>query len=177
MRSSADDSDRAAPASPPVGHLEPRVPLGLSSLNILSGHPLVANTHKHFRLSKSDLLGADGSSFSALRSNFRTASPSVARACVTLPGFWSSPTAEAPRDSPSPVELGYTQQGQSQHNSDAQGDKGLLWGQGKSGRGALGPDPDPVWQHEHRGRQQAAADAAEQWIGEVALPKSSSRGR
>jgi len=42
---------------------------------------------------------------------------------------------------------------------------------GKRGRGALGPDPDPVPQHEHRGQQQAAADAAEQWIGDIALPK------
>ena len=47
----------------------------------------------------------------------------------------------------------------------------MLWSQGKQGRHALGPDPDPVLQHGHRGRQQAAADAAEQWIGQIALPK------
>ena len=53
------------------------------------------------------------------------------------------------------------------------GDEDLLWGQGKPGQHALGPDPDPVRQHKHRGQQQAAADAAEQWIGEIALPKVS----
>ncbi len=51
------------------------------------------------------------------------------------------------------------------------GDEDMLWSQGKPGRRALGPDPDPVQQHEHRGQQQAAADAAEQWIREIVLPK------
>jgi hypothetical protein len=48
---------------------------------------------------------------------------------------------------------------------------------GKPGRGALGPDPDAVPQHEHRGRQQAVAEAAEQWIGEIALPKVGIRNK
>ncbi len=72
------------------------------------------------------------------------------------------------------------------------GDEDMLWSQGQPGRGALGPDPDagpqhehkgkpgrhalgpdpdPAFQHEHRGRQPAAADPAEQWIGQIALPK------
>ncbi|KAL0046820.1 hypothetical protein WJX82_010732 [Trebouxia sp. C0006] len=291
MKSSADGSDRAASASLPLGNLEHRVPLGLSSLNVLSGHPLVANTHKHFRLSEADLLGvsgldssnsrvqrtgiqtgncnirhsqspdpenylvalrwgtpassplpqqkingnpsssraasphplpscsphpgrkplpnpgtaasaldssslqlqADGSSSSALKSNFRTVSPSVARACVTLPGFSSPPRAQAPGGRGPHVEQGGTHPEQSQHDSEAQGDKDMLWSQGQPGRGALGPDPDagpqhehkgkpgrhalgpdpdPAFQHEHRGRQPAAADLAEQWIGQIALPKA-----
>ncbi len=64
---------------------------------------------------------ADGSSLSALRSNFRTVSPSVARACVTLPGFCSPPRAQASGDWAPPVELRYTLQGKSQRNTDTQG--------------------------------------------------------
>jgi len=66
---------------------------------------------------------ADGSSFSALRSNFRTVSPSVARTCVTLPGFCSPPRAQAPGDRGPPVEQGGTHQGQLQHDSGAQGQR------------------------------------------------------
>jgi len=71
--------------------------------------------------SSSSQLQADGASSSALRSNCRTVSPSVARACVTLPGFCSPPRAQAPGDRAPPVEQGYTQQGQSQHDSGVQG--------------------------------------------------------
>ncbi|DBA90713.1 TPA: hypothetical protein ACH3X1_003927 [Trebouxia sp. C0004] len=121
--------------------------------------------------SSSSKLQADGSSHTELRSNFRTVSPSVARACVTLPGFCSPPRAQAPGAQGPPFEWGEPHQGQLQHDSGAQGDGDMVWSQGKLGRGALGPDPDPVPQHEHRRHQQAAADAAEQWIGEIALPK------
>jgi len=71
--------------------------------------------------SSASQLQADGSSFSALRSNFRTVSPSVARACVTLPGFCSPPRAQAPGDRGASIEQGGTHQGQLQHDSGAQG--------------------------------------------------------
>ena len=66
-------------------------------------------------------LQADGSSSSALKSNFRTVSPSVARACVTLPGFSSPPRAQAPGGRGPHVEQGGTHPEQSQHDSEAQG--------------------------------------------------------
>ncbi len=71
--------------------------------------------------SASSQLQPDGSSLSALRSSFRTVSPSVARACVTLPGFGSPPRAQATGDMGASFRQMGTHQGQLQHDSGAQG--------------------------------------------------------
>ncbi|KAL0022336.1 hypothetical protein WJX77_001433 [Trebouxia sp. C0004] len=199
MRSSADDSDRHGQSPGPENYLvalrwgtrasspSPQQKLSGSpgSSRAASPHPFPSSSPCPGRKSmtnpgtavsaldsSSSKLQADGSSHTELRSNFRTVSPSVARACVTLPGFCSPPRAQAPGAQGPPFEWGEPHQGQLQHDSGAQGDGDMVWSQGKLGRGALGPDPDPVPQHEHRRHQQAAADAAEQWIGEIALPKA-----
>lgn len=71
--------------------------------------------------SASSQLQADGTSVNALRSNFRTVSPSVARACVTLPGFCPPPRGQASRDRGPSIELEYPHHEQSQHDNGAQG--------------------------------------------------------
>ena len=71
--------------------------------------------------SSSSPLQADESYSSVLRSNFRTVSPSVARACVTLPGFCSPPRGQAPDRGP-PTELDYPRHEQSQNDGGARGE-------------------------------------------------------
>ena len=50
-----------------------------------------------------------------------------------------------------------------------QGDR--AWGEVGVERHLLGPQPDPLQQQLGRSHHQAAAAAAEEWIGDVVLPK------
>ena len=120
------------PASSPSPHQ--KLNSSLSSSRAASPHPFPSSSPHPGRKplpnpgtaasaldSSSSQLQADGSSSSALKSNFRTVSPSVARACVTLPGFSSPPRAQAPGGRGPHVEQGGTHPEQSQHDSEAQG--------------------------------------------------------
>ena len=73
--------------------------------------------------SSSSQFHIDGPFLSELRSNFRTNSPSVARAFVTLPKFFFPPRAQFLGNRAFSMEQETTHQEQLQHHCDAQGQR------------------------------------------------------
>ena len=82
--------------SPHHPNKSPTKPKGSrSSSSAASSHAVFHQSAGLALKSSASQLHTDGPFFSELKSNFRTISSSVARACVGLPQFFSSPGAQS----------------------------------------------------------------------------------